>query len=598
MNYREQFNIVISGHVDHGKSTVIGRLLADTNSLPDGKLESIREYCKKNSKTFEYAFLLDALKEEQSQGITIDAARIHFKTAKRDYLILDAPGHIEFLRNMITGATRAEGTLIVIDINEGIKENSRRHGYLISMLGIRQVSVLINKMDLAGYSRDAYDKIVSEYQAFLKRIGIEPFSFIPVAALNGENIFRRSEKMPWYEGPTVVEQIDCFEPDRGKADKPFRFPVQDVYKFTGMNDDRRILAGMVAFGSIRQSEEVLFLPSNKKSRIRTIETFSDKPPECVSAGMSCGFTIDDPLYIKPGEMMLRVEEPSKPSASRRFKANLFWMGAFPMVKGKQYEIKIGTAYILINLTEILGIMDASDLESIGNKSEVDRYEVAECVLETNRPVAFDHTPLLDSTSRFVIIDNYQISGAGIILQSLEDENISLVKYLARRENRWDAGSVTKFERETRYGHRAKLVLLTGSANIEETGKFLERSLYDMKFFSFYIGMKSLSAGLDNDLDGSIENREESIRRLGEISRILTDAGLIAITCMREMDDYDAEKIRELNSPYELLTIKYGRSPFDKFPADLDLPEDTSPETAVEKILELMRKKDIVPEYFL
>lgn len=598
MNDREQFNIVIAGHVDHGKSTVLGRLLADTGSLPDGKLESVKEYCKKNSKVFEYAFLLDALKEEQSQGITIDAARIYFKTAKRDYLIIDAPGHIEFLRNMITGATKAEGTLIVIDVKEGVKENSRRHGYLISMLGIRQVTVLVNKMDLAGYSQAEFDRIVTEYRTFLGRVGVEPQSFIPVAALTGENILRRSENMPWYVGPTVVEQIDLFEPERGQAEKPFRFPVQDVYKFTGMNDDRRILAGMVAFGKIAAGEEVLFLPSNKKSRIRTIETFTGTPPDTVSAGVSCGFTIDDPLYIKPGEMMLRASDTALPESSRRFKANLFWMGSFPMIKGKQYEIKIGTAYVLVKLTEILSTMDASDLDSAANRPEIDRYEVAECVLEANRPVAFDQSPLLDSTSRFVIIDNYQICGAGIVLQALEDENSSLSKYLERRENRWDPGSVMKSERESRYGHRAKLVLLTGTSNIEEAGKLLERRLYEHKFFSYYIGMKSLSAGLDIDLDGSIENREESIRRLGEIARILTEAGLIAISCLKEMDDFDAEKIRELNTPYELLTVKYGGASLEKFPPDLEIRSDESPESAVSRIVELLIRKEIVPEYYL
>ena len=187
-------NIVIVGHVDHGKSTVIGRLLADTDSLPQGKLEQIREMCRRNSKPFEYAFLLDALKDERSQGITIDAARCFFKTAKRDYLIIDAPGHIEFLKNMITGASRAEAALLVIDAHEGVMENSRRHGYMLKMLGIKQVAVLVNKMDLCGYSESVFRSIVSEYSGFLSEIDISPSAFIPVSAMEGDNIASHSDR--------------------------------------------------------------------------------------------------------------------------------------------------------------------------------------------------------------------------------------------------------------------------------------------------------------------------------------------------------------------------------------------------------------------
>ena len=200
---REQINIVIVGHVDHGKSTVIGRLLADTSSLPEGKLEDVKALCARNAKPFEYAFLLDALKDERAQGITIDSARCFFKTKKRDYIVIDAPGHIEFLKNMVTGAARAEAALLVIAADEGIRENSKRHGYLVSMLGIRQVVVLVNKMDLVGYDRDIYDALSSEYTAFLSKLHVNPISYIPVSARDGENLVTRSEQMPWYEGMRV-----------------------------------------------------------------------------------------------------------------------------------------------------------------------------------------------------------------------------------------------------------------------------------------------------------------------------------------------------------------------------------------------------------
>ncbi len=266
----EQMNIVIVGHVDHGKSTVIGRLLADTDSLPEGKLQQIRDLCERTSKPFEYAFLLDALKDEQSQGITIDAARVFFKTDRRHYIIIDAPGHIEFLKNMITGASRAEAALLVIDADEGVRENSRRHGYMLSMLGIRQVAVLVNKMDLVDYRQEAFDRIREEYTGFLRSLGLVPRAYLPVSGFHGDNIASRSERMPWYEGPTVLGILDGFEAPRSDEELPFRMPVQDVYKFTRLGDTRRIIAGTVASGSLRVGDRVVFYPAGKSSRVRSI----------------------------------------------------------------------------------------------------------------------------------------------------------------------------------------------------------------------------------------------------------------------------------------------------------------------------------------
>src|SRR5262245_60354265 len=205
---REQMNIVIGGHVDHGKSTIIGRLLADTHSLPQGKLEQVRALCERTAKPFEYAFLLDALKDERAQGITIDAARVFFKTARRDYLIIDAPGHVEFLKNMITGAASAEAALLVVDAKEGLQENSRRHGYLLSFLGIRQVAVVVNKMDLVAYDQAHFDALCAEFRAFLESVGLTPACFVPVAARDGENVAVSSARMPWHTGHTVLDVLD------------------------------------------------------------------------------------------------------------------------------------------------------------------------------------------------------------------------------------------------------------------------------------------------------------------------------------------------------------------------------------------------------
>ncbi|NBV41879.1 adenylyl-sulfate kinase, partial [bacterium] len=229
-------NVVIVGHVDHGKSTFTGRLLADTGSLPEGKLDQVKAWCAINSRPFEYAFLLDALKDEQAQGVTIDAARCFFKSDKRHYIIIDAPGHIEFLKNMITGAARAEAAMLLIDAHEGVQENSRRHGYMLSMLGIKQVAVLINKMDLADYREDVFESIKSEYSQFLNSVGVKPAAWIPISAREGDNLIHPSPNMPWYTGMDVLSVMDSFHKEQPAESLPFRFPVQDVYKFTAQGD--------------------------------------------------------------------------------------------------------------------------------------------------------------------------------------------------------------------------------------------------------------------------------------------------------------------------------------------------------------------------
>ncbi|HEY2732230.1 MAG TPA: GTP-binding protein, partial [Polyangia bacterium] len=286
---RDQMNVVIVGHVDHGKSTVVGRLLADTGALPQGKLDAVRRECERTGKPFEYAFLLDALEDEQDQGITIDTARCFFKSSRRDYIIIDAPGHIEFLKNMISGAARAEAAVLVIDAKEGVRENSRRHGYILAMLGIQQVVVCVNKMDLVGYDRGHFEGIEKEYRAFLESIGaVRPRQFIPISAIEGENLASRGKRSPWYTGPTLLEVLDGLPKAPSKVDQPLRMPVQAVYKFTKQGDDRRIIAGRIEAGRVKVGDKVVFSPSNKVSTIRSIEGFNTAARSEIDAGWSTG----------------------------------------------------------------------------------------------------------------------------------------------------------------------------------------------------------------------------------------------------------------------------------------------------------------------
>ena len=362
-------SIVIVGHVDHGKSTVIGRLLADTHSLPDGKLEQVRAQCELNSKPFEYAFLLDALKDEQAQGITIDAARVFFKSRLRHYLILDAPGHIEFLKNMITGAARAEAALLVIDAAEGVQENSRRHGYMVSLLGIRQLVVLVNKMDLVNWDEAVYQRIVQEYGGFLDQVGIRPMAFIPVSGRSGANIAEPSTDLHWYQGPTVLQALDSFRSEPAPIERPFRMPVQDIYKFTKQGDDRRIVEGTIDTGSVSVGDEVVFYPSGKKSRVKSIEGFNRAPQAKAMAGQAAGFTLQEQIYVARGEMATLATQP-RPKVTTRLKVSLFWLGKNPLVPKKDYMLKLGTTRVSMRLEEVHRVIDASDLRVMDSKQRV------------------------------------------------------------------------------------------------------------------------------------------------------------------------------------------------------------------------------------
>jgi bifunctional enzyme CysN/CysC len=412
-----RMGIVIVGHVDHGKSTIIGRLLADTGSLPEGKLEQIKDLCARTSKPFEYAFLLDALKDERAQGITIDAARVFFRTAKRRYLILDAPGHVEFLKNMVTGAARAEAALLVLDAGEGIQENTRRHAYLLSMLGVRQIAVLVNKMDLVGGRQDAFDAFARDLTAFLGSVGLEPAAIIPVTGRDGDNLATRSATMTWYTGPTVLETLDAFRSQGEAVDGPFRMPVQAVFKFTNDGDDRRIVAGTVESGRLRVGDEVVFHPSGKRTRVKSLEAFNRVAPSDVEAGESAGFTLAQQIYVTRGEVATLAHEP-QPVSATRLRASVFWLGARPLEGGRSYTLKLGTARVSLHLEHIERVIDASTLEAVTDRTAVVRNEVADCVLRLRHPIAFDRASDLAATSRFVLVDNYSISGGGVVRDAL------------------------------------------------------------------------------------------------------------------------------------------------------------------------------------
>ena len=554
---RESLRVVVTGHVDHGKSTVIGRLLADTGSLPQGRLERARAYCERNAKPFEYAFLLDALKDEQSQGITIESSRIFFKSARRDYVIVDAPGHVEFLKNMISGATQASAALLVLDAKEGVQENSRRHGYLLSMLGARQIAVLVNKMDLADYREEAFLRLSTEYGAFLNRIGVRASCFIPVSGLNGDNLAAPSRRMAWYRGETVLSTLDSFASEPSLVERPFRMPVQGVYKFGSGDDARRVVAGSVESGTLAVGDEVVFYPSGKSSVVRAIEEFPPTKRDRVRAGMATGFSLVEQVYVKRGEIATRRSE-KPPHIGARLKVRLIWLGRSPLAPGKDYLLKLETTRVGVRLEQVSRVLDASSLATDDRARSVARHEVADCVLRTSGVIAFDLAEENAPCGRFVIVDDHEICGGGLIQETLPDASSRLHENVLSRNMKWQESAVSKERREERYRQKAALVLITGARDSrrKEVARELEARLFETGRHVYFFGIGSALYGVNADIR-EIDNHREDIRRLAEIAHILMDSGLLLIVSAAELKPDDLSIISAAIDPDRIETVWVG-----------------------------------------
>lgn len=595
-------NIVIVGHVDHGKSTIIGRLLADTGSLPEGKLQSVKDKCARNAKPFEYAFLLDALQDEQDQGITIDAARVFFKSDQRHYIIIDAPGHIEFLKNMITGASRAESALLVIDAAEGVQENSRRHGYMLAMLGIHQVAVLVNKMDLVNYDQTTFEKIRDEYTRFLTGIGVTATTFLPVSGREGDNVASASQKLSWFQsdrGRTVLEVLDGFEKEAAPVDKPFRMPVQGVYKFTAGGDDRRIVAGTVEAGRLTVGDEVVFYPSGKKSRVKTLEQFNGDAGSETMAGAATGFTLAEQIYITRGEIAAKVGE-IEPVVSGKLNVSLFWLGHKPLEVGREFSFKIGTIKVPARVEKINRTIDASSLDARQTKLQIERHDVAECEIHLKKAIAFDPTTVMAGTSRFVLVDDYEIRGGGIIREAVTDNQTAVRKQVMRRNQAWVYSEIHPDERAERYNQKAALVLITGS---EATGKktlarALEKRLFKEGKFVYFMGIGNLLYGVDADIKkhgkDRTELRREHLRRMAEVSHLLLDAGAILIITARNLTGDDLALIQTGLNGIPTRVVWLGENTPDKDLApNLSLSAFPDANTAIPEIKRLLQEEGVI-----
>jgi bifunctional enzyme CysN/CysC len=515
---RPQVRIVIVGHVDHGKSTLVGRLLHETGSLPEGKLEMLKEVSARRGMPFEWSFLLDALQTERDQGITIDTTQIRFRTKSRDVVLIDAPGHAEFLRNMITGASQADGAVLIIDALEGVRDQTRRHGYLLHLLGVKQVVVVVNKMDRVDFDEARFEAIRDEISSHLNGLGVTPSAVIPISARDGDGVAERTPRIGWYRGPTVVEALDALIPARVLDRLPLRLPVQAIYKF----DDRRIVAGRIEAGSLQSGDEIVIMPAGKIARIKSVESWPVTPlagPQ--GAGRSIGITLDRELFVERGDVIAHTG--AAPRDTRHLRARIFWLHDAPLLAGATILVRIGTKETRATVVAIEKAVDPGELSSM-ETTAIARNHVGEIHLALAQPVAAD--PYADNprTGRLVIEVNGRIAGGGLVL-SVDAGQRALPVDIVPVES-----ALRPDERSARYHHTGAVIWFTGlpGSGKSTLAKALERRLFGNGGSPVLLDGDTLRAGLNRDLGFSAQDRAENIRRLAEVAMHIARNGHIAI----------------------------------------------------------------------
>jgi bifunctional enzyme CysN/CysC len=522
---RPLVRIVIVGHVDHGKSTLIGRLLYETGSLPDGKLESLKAVSARRGMPFEWSFLLDALQTERDQGITLDTSQIRFRTASRDFVLIDAPGHAEFLRNMITGASQADAALLIVDAAEGVRDQTRRHGYLLHLLGIRQVAVVINKMDRVGFDERRFRDIEAEISTHLVNLGLTPVAVIPISARDGDGVARRTDLIGWYGGPTVVETLDGFMPARQPDELALRLPVQAVYKF----DDRRIVAGRIETGTITVGDEIVVMPSGKTARVRSIESWPEpaQAPRTAGAGQSIGITLDSEIFLDRGDVV--STGAVRPKAAQHLRARVFWLNEEPLEVGTTINVRIGTAEARGTIAAIEKAVDPGAL-SATEASAVAQNHVGEIDIALSRPLAVDPYALNARTGRIVLDMKGRISGGGLVLSL--DPTLPASSAAGARQPQGASlkVAVSATERAARTGHGGAIVWLTGrkGSGTAKLARAIERRLFDRGGAPIVLDAEALRHGLNADLGDTPAAAAETIRRSAEIAAHLAHTGFVVI----------------------------------------------------------------------
>lgn len=603
---KDLLRFLTSGSVDDGKSTLIGRLLYDSKLIFEDQLSALRKDSDrigttKDTGEIDYALLLDGLKAEREQGITIDVAYRYFATPKRKFIIADTPGHEQYTRNMATGASTANLAIILIDARYGVVTQTKRHAFIISLMGIKHIIVAVNKMDIVDYSQKVFLDIQQDFKDFIANVDIPDIHYIPLSALKGDNVVDKSENMDWYTGDPLLATLESVNIAHDRNLSEFRFPVQFVNR---PNLNFRGFSGTVASGVVKVGDTIKALPSLKTSKVKEIVT-ADGNLEEAFAPQAVTIVLENEIDISSGEMIVHAN--NVPKIASHFEAVTVWMSDVPLHQANDYIIRHAGRSSQARIDAINYKIDVNTLHK-SKTDELNLNEIGRIVVSSNKPLFFDSYSRNRDTGSFILIDpiTNNTVGAGMILEGLSPENLTkkddeksfLEDHIQKREFQWDTGYVTAKDRMVKNRHKGKLVVITGVAGVgkHDVAKRLEQQLFHLNMNSYYLGAGNVAGGLDADIGDAFLNRDEHIRRIGELSRIMADAGLILITPINNADDYDLEKLKMLNSPNELLVINIGDSIFEQYQVDINLEANPDINSSLNSILKLLSAKQIIPDY--
>ena len=558
---KELLRFITCGSVDDGKSTLIGRLFCDTKMIYEDQLAAIEKDSATQGSTgggFDPSLFTDGLKEEREQGITIDVAYRYFSTAKRKFIIADTPGHVQYTRNMATGASTADLAVILIDARHGVVEQTKRHSFIVTLLGIKHILVAINKMDLVDYDQATYEQIRNDYRDFASRLDIPDLHFIPISALVGDNVVDSGDRMNWYDGPTFLSFLDNIYIGSDRNFEDFRFPVQWVNR---PNLDFRGFCGTIASGIVRKGDEILALPSRKTSRVKQIVTAEGELDEAF-APMSITLTLEDEIDVSRGNMLVRPG--NVPKLEQQFDAAIVWMSEHAMVPGKQYIFKQSTKQVSGTIHTLRYQIDVNSLHRTQAPS-LELNEIGRCAIRLNQPIAFDRYRRNRNTGSMIIIDRITnvTVGAAMILdrQTAADTGDHWDDEPTSESLKHELSQVTGEERQARYGQNAATVLITGfpGSGKTTTAYGLERALFEMGRSSTVLDGQNIRLGLSRDLKFTNDDRSENLRRVAEVAKLFNESGIICLVSMVAPNEEVRQKASKVIGAERFLVVHLDAS---------------------------------------
>jgi bifunctional enzyme CysN/CysC len=542
--HKSLLRFITCGSVDDGKSTLIGRLLYDSKMIFEDQMAALEADSKKvgtQGGAIDFALLVDGLAAEREQGITIDVAYRFFSTEKRKFIVADTPGHEQYTRNMVTGASTADAAVILIDARKGVLTQTRRHSYLVSLLGIRHVVLAVNKMDLVGWDPAVFDRIVADYRAFAEQIGLTVFTPIPISGLGGDNIASSSEHTPWFKGPILMDWLESVEVEDDLQSKPFRMPVQWVNR---PNLDFRGFSGLIASGSIKPGDRIRALPSGRESRVARIVTLPGDLDQAV-AGQSVTLTLEDEIDISRGDVIATADAPAP--VANQFEATLVWMDDEPLPPGRTYLLKLGARTVSASVTDIKHRVNVNTLEHTAAK-RLELNEIGLVNLSLDQAIPFE-----------AYADNRQMGGF-ILVDRLSNRTVGagMINFALRRADNihWQHTDVTKASRSALKAQRGQVVWLTGlsGAGKSTIANLVEKRLHALGRHTYLLDGDNVRHGLNKDLGFTEEDRVENIRRVAEVAKLMVDAGLIVLTAFISPFRAERQLARDLLDQGEFIEV--------------------------------------------